>query len=88
MSDRTLARELARRLKRAGVVQVFMRDFSMPRSTSPDHETIVINAFAELTTGEVVQVRAAAVDDLEAALVAWLRNLDLATAPTEAQKDD
>jgi hypothetical protein len=82
ISDRTLAKLLARRLQRAGCIQIFFRDFGKARGGV---DTVIVNALVQVGA-EIRQVKAASVDDAERAFAAFFRNLDLATAPME-QKD-
>lgn len=84
ISDALLAKLLARRLRRAGVAQLFYRHFGNARH----FDTVLVSALVTLPSGEVVKVIASSSDDVGGAFAAFFRNLDMATtaAPT-AEKE-
>lgn len=75
LSDRTLAEQLARRLRAVGAYQLFLRKLG-------PGDVVYVSAQAFDAAGDVVEGRATAIE-LEDALVQLLANLDQATAPED-----
>lgn len=76
ISDRSLAEQLARRLRSVGAFQIFLRKLG-------PNDVVYASSLAFDAAGDVIEARASAID-LEDALVALLANLDQATAPEDS----
>lgn len=75
LSDRTIAEQLARRLRGGRAFQVFMRRLG-------PGDVVYVSALAWDADENIVEIKASA-DELETALVQLFRNIDQATAPEE-----
>lgn len=75
LSDKTLAEQLARRLRGGRAFQVFLRRLG-------PGDVVYVSALAWGADGNIVEIKASA-DELDTALVQLFRNIDQATAPEE-----